>query len=81
MNPDDSKQYLRDLELYGGKANVVADQFRRWFAGLWQTKSLAFIIAGATILLSFGLFYIADYVLPSIDSDTQDGPHRNGTET
>jgi hypothetical protein len=81
INPEDSKQYLRDLELYGGKANVLADEFRRWFGGLWQGKSLAFIIAGTAILVSFGLFYVADYVLPFIDSDTQDGPPRNGTET
>ncbi len=81
INPEDSKQYLRDLELYGGKANVLADQFRRWFTGLWQGKSLALIIAGATIIASFGIFYIANYVLPFIDSDTEDGPHRDETET
>jgi len=81
INPEDSKQYLRDLELYGGKANVLADEFRRWFAGLWQGKSLAYIIGGTAILVSFGLFYAADYVLPFIDSETRDGPHRNGTDT
>ncbi len=27
--PDDSKKYLRDMELYGGKANVLMDQSRR----------------------------------------------------
>ncbi len=59
--PDDSKKYLRDMELYGGKANVLMDQFRRWFVGLWHGKSLAFIIAGLTILLSVGIFYLADH--------------------
>jgi hypothetical protein len=81
INPEDSKQYLRDLELYGGKANVLADEFRRWFEGLWQGKSLAFIIAGTAILVSLGLFYVAEYILPFIDSDPQNGSHRNGTET
>ncbi len=60
IRPEDSKQYLRGLELYGGKANVLADRFRRWFAGLWQGKSLAFIIAGASILISFGFYYAAN---------------------
>jgi hypothetical protein len=81
INPEDSKQYLRDLELYGGKANVLMDQFRRWFEGLWQGKSLAFIIAGTTIIVSFGLFYVANYLIPFINSDVQEGPHRDGTET
>jgi len=33
VRPEDSKKYLRDLELYGGKANVLTDEFRRWFIG------------------------------------------------
>jgi len=62
--PEDSKQYLRSMELYGGKANVLADQFRRWFVGLWQGKSLAFIIACTTIIISFGFFYAANHLKP-----------------
>jgi hypothetical protein len=62
--PDDSKQYLRGLELYGGTANVLADELRRWFAGLWHGKSLAFTVACITILISSGLFYTARH-LPS----------------
>jgi hypothetical protein len=81
INPEDSKQYLRDLELYGGKANVLADEFRRWFAGLWHGKSLAFIIAGTAIIVSFGLFYAANYLMPFVNSDIQDDPRRDETET
>jgi hypothetical protein len=58
--PDDSKKYLRDMELYGGKANVLMDQFRRWFIGVWHGKSLALIIAGMAVFLSVGIFYIAN---------------------
>ncbi len=57
--PEDSKQYLRGLELYGGTANVLADELRRWFAGLWHGKSLAFTVACITILISSGVFYTA----------------------
>jgi len=57
--PEDSKQYLRGMELYGGTANVLADELRRWFAGLWHGKSLAFTVAFITILVSSGVFYIA----------------------
>ena len=57
--PEDSKQYLRGMELYGGTANVLADELRRWFAGLWHGQSLAFTVAFITILVSSGIFYIA----------------------
>ena len=63
--PEDSKQYLHGLELYGGKANVLMDQLRRGFFGLWHGKSLAYTMACITILVSFTLFYTANYLLPS----------------
>jgi len=64
IRPEDSKMYRHDLELYGGKAAVLADEFRRWFAGLWHGKSLAFTAAGISIFISFGLFFAAN-CLPS----------------
>lgn len=57
--PQDSKKYLRDMELYGGKANVLATEFRLWFASLWQGKPLAYMVACITIFLSFAVFYAA----------------------
>jgi hypothetical protein len=57
--PEDSKTYLRDMELYGGKANVLADELRRWFAGLWHGKSLAYTIACVSALLALGVFSAA----------------------
>ena len=59
VSPEDSKQYLRGLELYGGTANLLADELRRWFVGLWHGKSLAFTVAFITILVSSGVFYVA----------------------
>jgi hypothetical protein len=58
-----SKMYIHDLEVYGGKANVLADEFRRWFDSLWQGKSLASTVACITIFISFGLAFVA-YNLP-----------------
>ena len=57
--PDDSKTYLRNLELYGGKFNVVTDKFRRWFVGLWHGKSLAYTVAFLAILISAIVFSVA----------------------
>jgi hypothetical protein len=52
--PEDSRRYLRDLELYSGRAGVLADEFSRWFAGLWHGKSLAYTVACIAILISSG---------------------------
>jgi len=72
--PEDSKQYLRGLQLYGGTANVLADELRRWFDGLWHGKSLAFTVACITIFISSAIFYAADR-LPA--GPKPDAPRKN----
>jgi tetratricopeptide (TPR) repeat protein len=67
--PEDSKKYLRDLELYGGKANVLLDELRRGFMGLWHGKSLAFTVACISIFISFGIFYTANHLPSHLKSD------------
>ncbi len=57
--PEDSKKYLRDMEMYGGKANVLADELRRWFGGLWHGKSLAYTIACMSMLLALAVISAA----------------------
>jgi hypothetical protein len=59
ISPQDSKMYRHNLEVYGGKFNVMLDDFRRWFVGLWHGRSLAVIIAGTSLIISGGLFYAA----------------------
>jgi hypothetical protein len=56
-----SKRYLHDVKSYGGNASVLADQFSRWFDGLWHGESLAFTVAFITIVVSFVLFVIGYY--------------------
>jgi hypothetical protein len=60
LRPEDSKDYLRNMELYGGKANVLADKLRRLFLGLWQGKSLAIIIGSVSLITSWGFFHEAN---------------------
>ena len=67
--PEDSKKYLRDLELYGGKANVLMDELTRGFVALWHGKLLAFTVACITIFISFGVFYAANYLPPRLKPD------------
>ncbi len=54
-----SKRYQHDLELYGGKANIVATEITNWFSGLWHGKGLAYTIACLTVLVSYGFFFAA----------------------
>ena len=51
-NPMNTKIFLRELELYGGKGNILAAEFREWFVGLWQGKNLSYTIAGITVVIS-----------------------------
>jgi hypothetical protein len=58
-DPTSSKSYLRDMELYGGKGNVLASQFREWVSGLFHGQSLAFTVAILTILVAAGVWFFA----------------------
>ncbi|MGC2063834.1 MAG: hypothetical protein WA610_12720 [Thermodesulfovibrionales bacterium] len=70
-----SKKYKHDLELYGGKANVLANDFIRWFSGLWQGRSLALTSAVITLFISFGYFFVASRLDHAAgDEDHRDGP-------
>jgi hypothetical protein len=70
--PDDSKMYVHDLELYGGKTILLVDEFRRWFVGLWQGRSLSFTVAGITIVASSGVFFFANRLSSDPEPDAGD---------
>jgi hypothetical protein len=57
-----SKKYVHDLEMYGGKAAVLADEFDRWFEDLWHGRTLAYTIAVLSVITSLGLFAVAHYL-------------------
>ncbi len=80
LGPEDSKKYMRDLELYGGKANVLANEFRLWLVGLWQGKSLAFTIAFITVLISSGFFCAANYPSSRLSKVVRSKNIQDGTE-
>jgi hypothetical protein len=62
-DPMDTKKYLHDLELYGGKANILSAQFREWFDSLWHGKQLAYTVAVITVLAA-GVFKFFATPLP-----------------
>jgi hypothetical protein len=63
---ENSKAYQRSLEMYGGKANLLGEQFNRWFAGIWHGRRLA----GTILLISAaaaGLYYFIASPMPPED--------------
>ncbi|HEY4743742.1 MAG TPA: hypothetical protein VIH45_03730 [Desulfuromonadaceae bacterium] len=70
--PEDTKTYSRSLEMYGGKANVLVDEFRQWFVGLWQGRPLAYTIACLTVVLVIALL-VAAHRQQREDDDEDDG--------
>jgi len=78
--PEDSKRYIHDLELYGGKTNVLVNDFMRWFAGLWHGKPLAVTIACITLFISFCFFYIARHLPSDSKSDARDDNNPGGND-
>jgi hypothetical protein len=54
IQASDSKMYRHELERFGGKAAVMADDLNRWYFGLWKGKRLAQTVA----LLSFGVAFV-----------------------
>ncbi len=54
-----TKRYVHDLELYGGKAAVLADDIDRFWSGLWQGEQLAYTVAVIAGCVSGALFLVA----------------------
>jgi len=76
--PENSRMYEHDLELYGGKAAVLANEFRNWFTGLWHGRALAFTVACIAIFISFVIFFVGAHLPSDIISDDQDAKNRRG---
>ncbi|HTS03880.1 MAG TPA: hypothetical protein VMN04_15260 [Thermoanaerobaculia bacterium] len=75
---EESKMYLHDLEVYGGRANVLASDFRHWFTGLWQGRNLAFTVAVLTVLAALAWRFFATPLPPRAGSGGPDGVSASG---
>jgi hypothetical protein len=76
---ENSKRFMHDLELYGGKANVIANNFMHWFDGLWHGQSLAFTVAFLTVVITIGYFLLARQLASNSASGPADENGRNET--
>jgi hypothetical protein len=73
-DPFASKKYVRELELYGGKINILAVELHQWLASLWRGKTLAYTIACLTIILSSLLWFLGSPSASYIDTHAEK-PH------
>jgi hypothetical protein len=80
ITPENSKKYVHDLELYGGKANVLANELMIWFDGLWQGKSLALTISCVTLFIALGFFFAARATPSHLEYDAHDENDQSGSK-
>ena len=77
---EESKRFAHDLELYGGKANLIANKFSRWFEGLWHGQSLAYTVAVLTVVIAVGYFLVASRLAAHAASDAAHDDSRDETD-
>jgi len=70
-DPFTSKKYVRELELYGGKINILAVELHQWFASLWRGKALAYTIAVLTLMLSSLLWFIGSRAASPLETQAE----------
>jgi hypothetical protein len=69
-SPEDSKQSLRDLQMYGGQAGVLADEIRQWFGSLWHGTRLAVTVAVLAAIAARACRFVA-VPLPPLEDDAE----------
>jgi hypothetical protein len=70
-DPFASKKYLRDLELYGGKINILAVEFYQWLDRLWRGQNLSYTIACITVILAYIFWFIGSHSTSHLDTHAE----------
>lgn len=76
-DPEESKRDLRDIEVYGGKANLLASEFRHWFMSLWRGRNLAFTVAALTVALALAVLFFGIPLPPATAPSAGSGTGRD----
>jgi len=76
--PEDTKRYVRDMEIYGGKVNLLASELRLWFTGLWHGRRLAFTVACVTFLVALAIWCFAGALPSDPDAGAMGEDNRGG---
>lgn len=73
---EDSKQSLRELQMYGGQASVLASEIRQWFGSLWHGTRLAVTVAVLAVLAAGACRFVAVPLPPPEDDAAPPSPTR-----
>lgn len=77
-DPEDTKRYLREVEVYGGTANLLATQLREWFASLWHGERLAYTVAVLTLISAWAFSFFSRPVPEQDEDGSDDSPGTAG---
>ncbi|MDB6127512.1 MAG: hypothetical protein JWM35_1408 [Verrucomicrobia bacterium] len=58
-DPLGRKRYARQMQVIGGKANLLAADFNDWFGSLWQGRALGGTVAVITVAATLTFRFIA----------------------
>jgi hypothetical protein len=67
-----TKTYEYQMEVYGGRSNLLATEVRDWFTGLWQGRHRADTVAVLTFVAAL-LVFAAAYFLPHLPEEPASG--------
>lgn len=75
LSPEHSKKFIHDLQVYGGKANVLMYQFTAWLEGLFQGQNLAYTVAFLAALVALAVHFLGSLASePPPAEEGQAGP-------
>ena len=58
-DPLGRKRYARQMQVIGGKANLLAADFNDWFGSLWHGQALAGSMAVLTVVATLTFRFVA----------------------
>jgi hypothetical protein len=58
-DPLNQRRYVRQMQVMGGKANLLSADFIEWFGGLWHGRNLAGTVAVLTLVTTGGYRFVA----------------------
>ena len=56
---NNTKRYEYQMEVMGGKANILVAEIKEWFGGLWRGRGLARTLAFLSVGGSLACFFVA----------------------
>ena len=58
-DPLGQRRYARQMQVMGGKANLLSADFIEWFGGLWHGRNLAGTVAVLTLVTTGSYRFVA----------------------